>query len=579
MSGEERSSRAQLDEARAVTERLAEQHRREIARLQDAVAGLEAATRPEVDTFLAGYDAGKQGVDPNDALDAWRDTGPEAWIVIDINGDRIIGPFASYEEAVKNTKASHGERIIRQPRTSEATGVPSEPFVSGYSAGRYAGENRVAYDVNKAWQTFQRHGGERATSDACLHAVVQFVEQDVKPECKDCGVEMVETEDRNFAPRSGEAMRVDVDEAYLRDAADRAHHADCDCDRGPCTCSVGLAEAALRLIERRSEAAPRETVKGTAVRLLREEPKLMADLAALDERASADAKHWCHVCGVPAKYSTHTCELHNARRREGAQPTCVTPCALCGTDPKYPRRESAALKGAEAKPHCYVCRVGGDGCEALMPVHVCENCEAQPLVMGRGRENAQDEELFTVDPGTAHVCTHGAFPKRIEGDQACSPSSTSSSSPSVDSSSHTSSTSSSESSAAPNASPAPVAWCPTCVPVNGVHADACPKSLSEKAWGIYDPSDVTESAPTPSVVDNTGLCPLHIHQEDGGPCFRCPDYTGPRATPSSSEADEDLVEAVMKAHRSAWRSENGASWFDSGAARDAVRALLKGGAT
>lgn len=27
----------------------------------------------------------------------------------------------------------------------------------------------------------------------------------------------------------------------------------------------------------------------------------------------------------------------------------------------------------------------------------------------------------------------------------------------------------------------------------------------------------------------TAVCPLHIHQEDGGPCFRCPDYVGPQS--------------------------------------------------
>lgn len=59
--------------------------------------------------------------------------------------------------------------------------------------------------------------------------------------------------------------RNDVDETYLRNCAERAHHFECNCDRGSCTCSVGLAEAALRLIERARTETPSLDVEALPV--------------------------------------------------------------------------------------------------------------------------------------------------------------------------------------------------------------------------------------------------------------------------------------------------------------------------
>lgn len=44
-------------------------------------------------------------------------------------------------------------------------------------------------------------------------------------------------------------------------------------------------------------------------------------------------------------------------------------------------------------------------------------------------------------------------------------------------------------------------------------------------------------------------CPLHIHQEDGGPCYRCPDYAGPR----SSAASTERAKVPPAVHESGWQ--------------------------
>lgn len=53
---------------------------------------------------------------------------------------------------------------------------------------------------------------------------------------------------------------------------------------------------------------------------------------------------------------------------------------------------------------------------------------------------------------------------------------------------------------------------------------------------VRSPGSISDNA-SPS---DTTTCPLHIHQEDGGPCYRCPDYTGPRdgddASPSCTDS-------------------------------------------